>query len=64
MSKLVFGNINFAAGSLLALLTGDNMLRLLGGICTLMAIVSYYYTIKEKRASSRQRKQADATKDK
>lgn len=64
MSKLVFGNINFAAGSFLTLLTGDNVLKLLGGICTLMAMISYYYTIKEKRASTRQRKQEDAKQNK
>lgn len=63
MSKLTFGNINFAAGSYLTLLTGDNALKLLGGICTVMAIVSYYYTIKEKRAATRKRTQ-DAKQDK
>lgn len=64
MSKLTFGNINFITGSYLTLLTGDNALKLLGGICTIMAIVSYYYTIKEKRAATRQRKQEDAKQDK
>lgn len=53
MNKLTFGNINFTFGAIVTLGTWDVALKVLGAISLVMAIISYYYTIKEKRESSK-----------
>lgn len=53
MNKTPFADINYLVGLGAILFTFDGFLKLMGGVCTILAGVSYYYNIKEKRMSLR-----------
>jgi hypothetical protein len=57
MKKFLNADLGVIFGWIAAGITGDTVLKVLGGVSTLMAIISYYFNIREKATSKRHAKQ-------